>query len=106
MKRFVIAVALLALTVPVQASEFRKSDRKWLPTIDKFAEVFEPCFHAPEDEQGNTDKVKQQKYCKTAQALQKKLEANGYCVRGHVIVGRPSKDGKHCYEIHFPNPPI
>jgi hypothetical protein len=33
--------------------------------------------------------------------LQKKLEAQGFCFYGVSGVGRPSQDGKHCYERDY-----
>jgi hypothetical protein len=39
------------------------------------------------------------KACAAVDVLVKKLNAQGYCIYGHGVVGRSSKDKKHCYEI-------
>jgi len=36
--------------------------------------------------------------CAAADKLAEKLEARGYCIYGHGVVGVSSKDKKHCYE--------
>ena len=44
MKTLVAASLLLALIVPAHASEFRESDRKWLPVMDEWAHTYDPCL--------------------------------------------------------------
>jgi hypothetical protein len=42
------------------------------------------------------------KACNLSRKLQDKLVKQGFCTYGHILVGRPSKDGKDCYALHEP----
>lgn len=93
MKTLIIAAALLALTTPAFASEFRKSDQ---PTIDKWLDAYTPCTG------GYAAEEFRNRVCKDMPAIKKKLIANGYCVDAHGGVGKQSKDRKRCRAIDFP----
>ena len=109
MKTFIAGSLLLALTtVSVQASEFRNSDRKWVKTVDEYGKLFGKCFYGTVDMQEDDNGVPQAPVCKAMDRLGKRLQANGYCLVGRAIVGRPGKrmkeypDARHCYEIDWP----
>jgi len=102
MRTSVVGLILFAFTAPVQASEFRSSDRRWVKTVDEYGELFGKCFFGTPDMQEDGNGVPQAPVCKAMDKLEKKLQANGYCLVGRAIVGRPSKDRKHCYTIDWP----
>ena len=101
MKTLIAAAMLLALTTPAHASEFRESDRKWLPTVNEWADMYWPCMKGQGDEDEAYEAFRD-KACKIMHADQKKLIAHGYCVYANGGIGRPSKDRKHCYTIAWP----
>lgn len=103
MKTLVAASLLLALVVPAHASRFRESDRKWLPTVNEWAEMAWPCMKGQGDEDNETYEVFRAKACKIMRADQDRLIANGYCVFANGGIGRPGRDRKHCYTINWPS---
>ena len=70
MRSLIVAIALLALTVPAAASK---------ATINKFVQLHDRCGGYDGDE--NKDLVKT---CATAAKLEKQLKAQGYCIVGHT----------------------
>lgn len=113
----IIAAILLVLTVPVQASEFRHSDRKWVKTANHYGALYGKCFYGTPDMQEDSHGIPQAPVCKAMREAGKKLEANGYCLVGHAVVGRSGKKyfypgidsagtnshmARHCYEINWP----
>jgi hypothetical protein len=101
MKTFIVASLLLALTTPVPGSELRKKDRAWMETAKDYADLQEECLYRapPVKENGERLENGEAASCRVSEKLGKKLKANGYCVLGRGIVGRPSRDRKHCYTI-------
>ena len=95
MKTLITAAMLLALTVPAQASKFRESDRKWLPTIDKWLDMYWPCM------KGHEDEAFRDNACKIMYAAQKKLIANGYCVMRTAVLAAPAKTGSIATKLIF-----
>lgn len=96
MKTLIAASLLLTLasnSLPAHASKFRASDRKWLPTMDRYQDLADRCHNEPEETAPS---------CVAAEKQAKKLEAAGYCLYARNAVGRPSRDRQHCYEIDFP----
>jgi hypothetical protein len=94
MKTLIATSLLLALIVPAHTAEFRESDRKNMPLMDKLGDAAAFCLR------GNYADERHGKACEEMQRLRNKLEARGYCYIAMGTVGRPG--GKHCYEIDFP----
>ena len=103
MRTPIIAVALLALTVPANAGKLRPQDRAWIETVHDFGGLYGECVfrEPPLKEEGERLEDGEAASCKVADKLAKKLQANGYCIYARAGVGRPSKDRKHCYEIEW-----
>ena len=57
--------------------------------IRQFEDAYEKCQYVLEH--GDA--------CEVAGKLGKKLDPRKYCVYGHGVVGKASRDGKHCYTI-------
>jgi hypothetical protein len=90
--RLLIIAALLLSTGALHAAT-RTPAPSALPTIYAFHKAYENCYRADPAHE-----------CDTADRLQKKLEGQGFCIRGHVFVGQSSKDGKHCYKMQHSIP--
>lgn len=88
-KPLTIAAILLILTVPAFAAS--KKDMK---DIRDWEGLNGQCVYGKPLDHPVTIKA-----CAAADKLKKKLTARGYCTYGHGVVGRSSKDGKHCYRI-------
>ena len=63
-KTLIAAALLLALIVPAHASKFRESDRKWLPTVDKFVREAYGCLRGWDE-----DEPRKEAACKTMDKL-------------------------------------
>jgi len=99
MKNLIIALLLLA-TTPAFAVN-RTAPPSVLPTIYALHKAYSLCYR--------TDRATHPveyflKACADDVRLQKKLEAQGFCVRGHVFVGQYSGDRKHCYKLNYSVP--
>ena len=86
MRSTTIAAVLLVLATPAFAV-----DRA---AILKFEDLNGQCVYGKGEA----------KTCAAAEKLGKKLKAGGYCIYGHGVVGRASRDGKHCYTISIKRP--
>jgi hypothetical protein len=82
-----LSVAMLALAQAAPAT--LQQD------IANFEMLNHQCFYGPPDQ----PEEDMNKACAAVDVLVKKLNAQGYCIYGHGVVGRSSKDKKHCYEI-------
>jgi hypothetical protein len=87
MKSLIVAVALLVLATPALAGD-----------IEKYGYASMRCIHLRTGAEGG-EVGEAKKYCDAQNRLRKILKARGYCTYGKGGVGKPSKDGKHCYTL-------
>jgi hypothetical protein len=78
------AVALIAISVPAHAGTLPDDVSRWYA-------LNEICRSA-----GTSDEI--DKACDLTRRLSKDLVARGYCIYGHGVIGRYSKNKRHCYE--------
>jgi len=86
MRSLVVAVALLALTVPAYAAS--------KAMIDKFVELHDRCGGYDGDDNKALIKT-----CAAAAKLEKQLKAQGYCIVGHTAAHEDRRLEKRCIVV-------
>lgn len=102
--KILIIAALLAVTAPAFAAEANPKD---FPLLLKWRHVDFQCYRGVfpdldldvETTKAEFDKSERGKVCVAADKLRKQVIARGYCVFDNDGIGRPSRDGKHCYGV-------
>ena len=89
MKKLLLATALLTIATAAHASLRDDQDR---------LDALEEACRAPGGPNAETDKA-----CADVDKLTKELDARGYCVYGHGVIGRKGKG--HCYAMKLPASP-
>lgn len=93
MSRFAVAIAIVIAVSPAAAAPATVQQ-----DIAEFEFLYNKCG-TPLDQLARDTNER----CAAAYVLRKKLLAQGYCIFDYGVVGRFSKDKKHCYEIKNPN---